>query len=80
MSNGLAFGANNKKLTGVATLAGENYVTITARTDGTVTYTETYNDDNTTEIFTAETISAGQTMYGLFSIISAPTGHIVVGR
>lgn len=77
--NQLAFAAKNTKLTGTATTAGNTYVMIIARTDSTVTYTETY-EDGTTETFTAEPINAGATMYGIFSAVSAPSGHAVVVR
>lgn len=79
MSNQLAFGAKNTKLTGTATVAGQTYVMIIARTDSTVTYTETY-EDGTTETFTGEAINAGTAFYGIFSAISASAGHAVVTR
>jgi hypothetical protein len=79
MSNSLAFGQNNTKVTTTPTGAGLAWVMITARVDSTVTYTETY-DDGSTAITVAEAISAGQTFYGIFSIISAPTGYVILGR
>lgn len=79
MSNSLAFGQNNTKVTTTPTAAGQTWVTIIARVDSTVTYTETY-EDGTTAITVAEPISAGQPFYGIFSIISAPTGYVILGR
>ena len=75
----LAFNSNSTKVTTTPTGASEYYVTITARVDSTVTYTETY-EDSTDAITVAEAISAGQTIYGIFSIVSAPTGYVILGR
>lgn len=79
MSNQLAFGAKNTKLTGTATLAGQFYVMISAITDSVVTYTETY-ENGTVEVFTGEALSAGQTIYGIFSVVSSASGHVKVTR
>lgn len=77
--NQLAFASKNTKLTGTATTAGNVYVMITARIDSVVTYTETY-ESGTTETFTSEAMVAGQTFYGIFSAVSATSGHAVVSR
>lgn len=75
----LAFAPKNTKLTGTATTAGNTYVMIIAVTDSVVTYTETY-EDGTTETFTSEAINAGQTIYGIFTAVSASSGHAKVAR
>ena len=79
MSNMLAFGAKNTKLTGTATTAGNTYVMIVARIDSVVTYTETY-ENGTTETFTGEAMNAGSVFYGIFSAVSSSSGHAVVTR
>jgi hypothetical protein len=79
MSVKLEFGASNTPLSSTPTASGEVYVMIIAVTDSTVTYTEKY-EDNTTETFTDEALSAGQVLYGVFSTVSASDGHAKVAR
>ena len=74
---GLEFGKVATNLTSVATAEDKIYAMIVARTDGTVTYTETYESGDVT--FTDEEITAGMVMYGKFKDITA-TEHIVAYR
>ncbi len=74
---GLEFGKTATNLGATVTPTDKEYSMLVARTDGTVTYTEEYENETTT--FTGEEMVAGQVLYGKFTAITT-TGHIVAYR
>jgi hypothetical protein len=74
MSNSLQFGANGSILKAEGSLSAGDYVVICALTDSVVTAVTNWVGADSPETLT---LSAGQTVYGVFSTITWVSGSIV---